>query len=115
MTCALELSITPPPLSLPEYRLHKVSRRRKVELFAACRRHEYASGSTHFDVRWRDGVLHFTGKLDVLPALPPRVARVERSEDRLQHAACMRTCKHTGFHHIIAPPVPNQHNNEHDS
>ena len=67
MTCALERTTLPPPLSLPEYRLYKVSKKRKVEMFAACRRTEYEA-DTHFDVRWQDGVLSFTGKLELLPS-----------------------------------------------
>jgi len=68
MNCALERSTLPPPLSLPEYRLYKVSKRRKVEMFAACRRADDAD--THFDVRWHDGVLCFTGKLELMPPGP---------------------------------------------
>jgi len=66
MSCSLERSTLPPPLSLPEYRLFKVSRKRRVEMFSACRRAD-DSGATHFDVRWQDGVLNFTGKLQLLP------------------------------------------------
>ena len=65
MSCALERTTLPPPLSLPEYRLYKVSKKRKVEMFAACRRSD--DDGTHFDVRWQDGVLSFTGKLELLP------------------------------------------------
>ena len=35
-------------------------------MFSACRRAEDA-GATHFDVRWQDGVLQFTGRLQLLP------------------------------------------------
>ena len=66
MSCSLERTTLPPPLSLPEYRLFKVSRKRKVEMFSACRRQE-DTGITHFDVRWMDGVLSFTGRLQLLP------------------------------------------------
>ena len=68
----------PSALLLPVYRLfnldksrryldtsRQISRRRKVEMFAACRRADGAQ--THFDVRWQDGVLCFTGKLEPLP------------------------------------------------
>ena len=65
MTCSLERTTLPPPLALPEYRLYKVSKKRKIEMFAACRRAD--GNATHFDVRWQDGVLHFTGKLELLP------------------------------------------------
>ena len=75
MSCALERSTLPPPLCLPEYRLYKVSAKRKVEMFAACRRVEDTSGLTHFDVRWQDGVLSFTGKLEVLPPSPNPASR----------------------------------------
>ena len=66
MSCSLERTTLPPPLSLPEYRLFKVSRKRKVEMFSACRR-QGDTGITHFDVRWMDGVLSFTGRLQLLP------------------------------------------------
>jgi hypothetical protein len=37
-------------------------------MFSACRRADGAD--THFDVRWQDGVLQFTGKLELLPQVP---------------------------------------------
>ena len=65
LSCELEMGILGPPLNLMEYRLLKVRRRQKTEMFAACRRAD-ERGVTHFDVRWHDGVLKFTGKLEAL-------------------------------------------------
>jgi len=85
MSCSLERNTTPPPLSLPEYRLFKISRKRKVELFAACRRAD-DGGSTHFDVRWQDGVLSFTGKLELLPQSPnPQVQELAMYDDYINY------------------------------
>ena len=65
LSCQLEQATLPPPLALVEYRLLLIERRRRERLFAACRRSD--GGQTHYDVRWRDGALKFTGKLEVLP------------------------------------------------
>jgi len=84
MTCALERTTLPPPLSLPEYRLYKVSKKRKVEMFSACRRADGAD--THFDVRWQDGVLQFTGKLELLPqGNSPNVQELAMYDDYINY------------------------------
>ena len=57
----------PAPLNLLEYRLFRVKRRKRTEMFAGCRRAD-DRGVTHFDIRWNDGVLKFTGKLEALAA-----------------------------------------------
>ena len=86
MSCSLERSVTPPPLLLPEYKLHKVSRKRKVEMFSACRRVEEPTGSVHFDIRWKDGVLNFTGKLELLPRSPsPHVQELAMYDDFINY------------------------------
>ena len=86
MSCALERTTLPPPLSLPEYRLYKIGRKRKVEMFAACRRTDVQSG-THFDVRWQDGVLSFTGKLELLPqtASNPHMQELAMYDDYINY------------------------------
>ena len=67
MGCELEATLLPAPLNLLEYRLYRVSRRKRTEMFAGCRRTDDRGATTHFDIRWNDGVLKFTGKLEVLP------------------------------------------------
>ena len=62
----VEESVASPPPAVCASPL--VFARLQVEMFAACRR---ADGlDTHFDVRWQDGVLSFTGKLELLPQGP---------------------------------------------
>lgn len=46
-------------------------------MFSACRRAD-EKGVTHFDVRWNDGVLKFTGKLEVLPSQNSQARRRRR-------------------------------------
>ena len=65
----------PAPLNLLEYRLFRVKRRKRTEMFAGCRRAD-DRGVTHFDIRWNDGVLKFTGKLEA------RAARVDQGPSR---------------------------------
>ena len=70
MGCELEATLLPAPLNLLEYRLYRVSRRKRTEMFAGCRRTDDRGATTHFDIRWNDGVLKFTGKLEVLTLAP---------------------------------------------
>jgi len=83
LSCVLEESVTPPPLSLPEYRLYRVHRRKKIESFSACRRGE--GSSVHFDVRWFDGPLRFTGKLEMLPQHSPQVQELAMYDDYINY------------------------------
>ena len=84
MGCELEATLLPAPLNLLEYRLYRVSRRKRTEMFAGCRRAD-ERGVTHFDIRWNDGVLKFTGKLEVLPQANPQVQELAMYDDYINY------------------------------
>jgi len=53
-------------------------------MFSACRRADGAD--THFDVRWQDGVLQFTGKLELLPqGNSPNVQELAMYDDYINY------------------------------
>ena len=84
MGCELEATLLPAPLNLLEYRLYRVSRRKRTEMFSGCRRAD-EGGVTHFDIRWNDGVLKFTGKLEVLPHANPQVQELAMYDDYINY------------------------------
>ena len=85
MGCELEATLLPAPLNLLEYRLYRVSRRKRTEMFAGCRRTDDRGATTHFDIRWNDGVLKFTGKLEVLPQANPQVQELAMYDDYINY------------------------------
>jgi len=84
LSCYLEKSWLPPPLSLLEYRLYRMHRRKRVETFKACRRVN-DDGTTHFDVRWFDGPLRFTGKLEMLQSSSTAVQELAMYDDYINY------------------------------
>ena len=85
MGCELEATLLPAPLNLLEYRLYRVSRHKRTEMFAGCRRTDDRGATTHFDIRWNDGVLKFTGKLEVLPQANPQVQELAMYDDYINY------------------------------
>ena len=85
MGCELEATLLPAPLNLLEYRLYRASRRKRTEMFAGCRRTDDRGATTHFDIRWNDGVLKFTGKLEVLPQANPQVQELAMYDDYINY------------------------------
>ena len=43
------------------------------------------AGAVHFDVRWADGMLKFTGKLEVLPRSSPEVTELAMYDDYINY------------------------------
>ena len=86
MSCTIEESMLPPPLSIPEFHMFKLKRKKRVEMFSACRRRDPdESGSVHFDVRWRDGPLRFTGRLELLTSPRADVQELAMYDDYINY------------------------------
>jgi len=84
MTCVIEEAMLPPPLSIPEYHMYKVKRKKRQEMFSACQRRT-EEGNVHFDIRWRDGPLRFTGKLELLSAKSQEVLELAMYDDYINY------------------------------
>jgi len=84
MSCLLDEAMLPPPLSIPEFHMYKLKRKKRMEMFSACQRCE-DSGSVHFDIRWRDGPLRFTGKLELLTSPGQEVQELAMYDDYINY------------------------------
>uniref|UniRef100_A0A7S4BZZ5 Uncharacterized protein n=1 Tax=Chrysotila carterae TaxID=13221 RepID=A0A7S4BZZ5_CHRCT len=84
----LEVTKLKLPLALLQFRLSRIEPRTSwrpavtTEVFRACRRTD-ESGATHFDVRWKDGPLQFTGKLECLQQTAPEVQELAMYDDHI--------------------------------
>ena len=64
--------------------MYKLKRKKRQEMFSACQRRE-DGGSTHFDIRWRDGPLRFTGKLELLTSPNQEVQELAMYDDYINY------------------------------